>query len=170
MGSLTLSFQELYEGYAADVRRFALYLSGDAALADDVTSETFIRAWTSPTRIRAESVKAYLLTIARNTYLQFIRAERTRAELDEDVPDQAPDPHATAGRREELSRVLRALHQLPEVDRSALIMRTMDELPYREIAQSLGLTSQAARVKVHRSRLALARIRDGSTKEVHPCR
>ena len=59
-------FHELYESYSRDVYRFALYLSGDPALADDVTSETFIRVWSSPEPIRLATVKAYLLTIARN--------------------------------------------------------------------------------------------------------
>jgi DNA-directed RNA polymerase specialized sigma24 family protein len=40
-----MDLHELYSRYAADVRRFALYLCGDEALADDITSETFLRAW-----------------------------------------------------------------------------------------------------------------------------
>src|SRR6266567_3152522 len=56
-------FHELYESYSRDVYRFALYLSGDPALADDVTSETFIRVWSSPEPIRMATVKAYLLSI-----------------------------------------------------------------------------------------------------------
>jgi DNA-directed RNA polymerase specialized sigma24 family protein len=41
-------FHDLYESYSRDVYRFALYLSGDPALADDITSETFVRVWSSP--------------------------------------------------------------------------------------------------------------------------
>ena len=59
-------FHELYTRYARDVHRFALYLSGDAALADDITSETFVRAWNSAAPIREATVKAYLFTIVRN--------------------------------------------------------------------------------------------------------
>ena len=42
------AFNTLYKKYAADVFRFALYLSGDRSQAEDITSETFVRAWTSP--------------------------------------------------------------------------------------------------------------------------
>ena len=59
-------FADLYQSYARDVYRFALYLTGDPSLADDVTSETFIRIWSSPEPVRLATVKAYLLTIARN--------------------------------------------------------------------------------------------------------
>lgn len=57
-------FHEMYESYARDVYRFALFLSGDPALADDITSETFIRVWSSPQPVRLATVKAYLLAIA----------------------------------------------------------------------------------------------------------
>ena len=62
-------FHDLYESYSQDVYRFALYLSGDPAVADDITSETFVRVWSSPEPIRLATVKGYLLTIARNLWL-----------------------------------------------------------------------------------------------------
>src|SRR5215831_1092187 len=65
-------FHGLYERYANHVHRFALFLCDDPALADDITSETFVRAWTSPGPIREETVKAYLFTIARNLYHDFL--------------------------------------------------------------------------------------------------
>src|ERR1700674_1597160 len=62
-------FSALYKKYAPDVFRFALYLSGDRSQAEDLTSETFVRAWTSPEAIEVATVKAYLFTIARNLFL-----------------------------------------------------------------------------------------------------
>jgi RNA polymerase sigma-70 factor, ECF subfamily len=52
-----------------------------------------------------------------------------------------------------LNAVLEALQQLPEIDRSALRMRALEELPYEEIARSLEISPGAAKVKVHRARL-----------------
>jgi RNA polymerase sigma factor (sigma-70 family) len=66
---------EIYERYARDVHRFVLYLSGDPALADDITADTFVRLWTAPGEIRTATVKAYLFTIARNLYLTSQRRE-----------------------------------------------------------------------------------------------
>jgi hypothetical protein len=51
--------ENLYERYAGDVRRFALYLSGDVGTADDITSDTFVRAWMAADRIRQPTVKSY---------------------------------------------------------------------------------------------------------------
>ena len=58
------SFTELYSRYSRAVYRFALYLSGDPNLADDITSETFLRVWLSDTPIRMNTVKYGWVPIA----------------------------------------------------------------------------------------------------------
>src|SRR5512133_3852337 len=60
------NFGGLFERYWPDVFRFAVYLTGNRADAEDVASETFARAWAAPGEIRVGTVKAYLFMIARN--------------------------------------------------------------------------------------------------------
>jgi DNA-directed RNA polymerase specialized sigma24 family protein len=73
-GSLKAStFADLYRNHAREVYRFALYLSGDPALAEDIVSETFLRVWDSAVTVRMETVRGYLFTIARNLFLQDLR-------------------------------------------------------------------------------------------------
>ena len=149
-------FEALYERHAADVFRFALYLCGDRAQAEDITSETFVRAWSVRDGLRAPTVKAYLFAIARNLYREDRRRSWRRSELSESVEDVGPGPHAEAAARAELELVMEALQSLPEADRAALLMRAQDQMPYEEIAATLGLSLAAARVKVHRARVRLA--------------
>ena len=153
-------FHELYESYSRDVYRFALYLSGDPALADDVTSETFLRVWSSPEPVRLATVKAYLLTIARNLWLMERRRCLRRQGLDETIPDSGHSALRQVEVKDELDRVLRALQEFPDVDRAALLMRADEGLPYEEIAVALGLPVATVKVKVHRARLRLAKIRN----------
>ena len=159
-------FHELYERYSRDVYRFALYLSGDAALADDITSETFIKVWSSPEPVRMATVKAYLLTIARNVWLMELRGGQRRQELDESIADSTQTITRRLELKSELNKVLRALQELPALDRAALLMRADEGLAYEEIAFALGIPVATAKVKVHRARLKLAKIRDqeGSAK------
>lgn len=152
-------FCQLYERYAPHVFRFALYLAGDHAKAEDITSETFVRVWTAPQSLRMETVKAYLFTIARNLYLQGLRRDSRHVELDRGLPDASPRPDARAAQREELQAILERIQRLPESDRAALLMRAQEGLPYEEIARALGLSLTAVKVKVHRARLALAQFR-----------
>jgi len=76
---------DVYERYAADVYRFALYLSGEPADAEDITADTFVRLWTAPGEIRTATVKAYLFTIARRLYLDRQRARKRFTELDDSM-------------------------------------------------------------------------------------
>lgn len=148
-------FEELYRRHAPEVFRFALYLSGDRSEAEDVTSETFVRAWTSSGTIRTATVKAYLFTIARNLHLKGLRSRSRMVALPETLTDPAAGPEARAERDSELAAALRALQRLPEIDRAALLMRAADDMPYEEIARALGLTLASVKVRIHRARLAL---------------
>ena len=153
-------FHDLYESYSRDIYRFALYLSGDAAVAEDVTSETFIRVWSSPEPVRLGTVKAYLLTIARNLCFMERRRRARGRELDESTPDARQSVARQAEVRDELDRILRTLQQFPEMDRAALLMRVDEGLSYEEIAAALRLPVATVKVKVHRTRLKLAQIRN----------
>ena len=63
--------------------------------------------------------------------------------------------------------MLAALQQLPEIDRTVLLMRALDEMPYEEIAATLGISVVTAKVKVHRARLKLMQTRQ-AWREVIP--
>ncbi|HET6327988.1 MAG TPA: RNA polymerase sigma factor [Planctomycetaceae bacterium] len=157
---MLIDFHSLFERHSADVYRFALYMSGDPSLAEEITQETFVRAWVTPGEVSGGTVKAYLLTIARNLY----RGERKRAarqvDLDATFPAQDPGPEALALGRLELAAVFEALQKLPEADRAALLMHAQDGLPYTTIAAALGLSIAAVKVRVHRARIKLRRICD----------
>lgn len=156
-----LDFDALYQKYAPDVFRFALYLSSNRSEAEDITSETFVRAWASPEPIEMATVKGYLFTIARNLFLQRLRKRSRETTLagDGEFLDSRTNPHAQAEGREKLTLVLAELQKLPETSRAALLMYALDEMPYEEIARVLGMSLVAVKVRIHRARLALAGVR-----------
>jgi RNA polymerase sigma-70 factor (ECF subfamily) len=133
-----VNFHELYESYAADIYRFAFWLAGDSNEAEDITSETFIRAWVNHSTIRTETLKAYLFTIARNIYLEGKRNKPTHISLEDIYPDPAPSPEQLVESQLEIKSVQTFIQTLPEIDRAAFIMRVLQELPYAEIARILA--------------------------------
>ncbi|MGA7448729.1 MAG: RNA polymerase sigma factor [Terriglobales bacterium] len=150
----------LYKQYAPDVYRFALYLSGERGDAEDITSEAFVRAWTSPEPIRMETAKGYLFAIARNLFLQGLRKKSRHEALDENLRAPGASPYKQAEGKQEFQFLLTQLQELPEESRAALLMRAVDGMAYEEIARALGISLAAVKVKIHRARLALAGIRN----------
>ena len=161
-----MTFEQLYTDHFADVYRFAVWLTRNATQAEDLASETFIRAWGRRDRLRTETLKGYLFAIARNIFIKQQRMSNKNEALPEEMLDAAPDPHRTASARMDLDRVTRALSQMPSSDRLSLVLRSEYSLPYEEIARVLEISAGAARVKVHRARrrlLAQAMTNNGGT-------
>jgi RNA polymerase sigma-70 factor, ECF subfamily len=147
-------FGDLYRDHSRAVYRFALGLSGNAAEAEDLTAEAFLRIWEAGDRVKLATMRAYLLTIVRNLFRQKWRRERRRGPMPEEVAGGSGQET-----RDQLRAVLAELQTLPEVDRAALLLHVEHELPYSEIAVMLGIEATTARTKVHRARERLRRVR-----------
>jgi len=148
--------EDIYRRHASAVFRFAWGLCGDRSRAEDLVSETFVRLLTHAPRIRTRTALAYLLAIARNTYLTSERRRRHEVALVEDVPAPMVDPGRPMDDQARLRVTVEALRGLPEGERAALLLRVDHELAYEEIAAALGITVGAAKVRVHRARARLA--------------
>jgi RNA polymerase sigma-70 factor, ECF subfamily len=155
MNAGPMTFHELYSRYAEDVFRFAHWLSGNPETARDITSETFVRAFTAPEEPRMETVKAYLFAIARNLHRKQWRRDSRQDVLDEATPDQSPSPDEAMVQNEEYRRTFEAMKALPEIDRTVLLLRAEADLSYQDIAAATGLSVVAAKVKVFRARAKL---------------
>src|SRR5262245_48352175 len=156
-----MDFGSLYREYAQDVFRFAFYLSGNRAMAEDITAETFARALTAGGRIRTGTVKAYLLRIARNLFLDATRRDGKFAGLAAgalEVSDPAPGPEAVTTSRLDLELTRQALASLSEGERAALLMFTVAGLSHEHIAAALDCSVPAVKLRIHRARLRLRQL------------
>jgi RNA polymerase sigma-70 factor (ECF subfamily) len=165
MEARSTTFHELYSRYGEDVYRFAYWLTGNPHDAGDITSETFVRAWTAPEGPRTESVKAYLFTIARNLHRKQWRRQSRFEALDDAMPDSATQPDQAAVNQDEFRRTMEAVHTLPEIDRTVLLLRAEQDLSYDDIAAATGLSATAARVRVFRAREKLAALLESNIGE-----
>lgn len=150
--------QAIYQQHARALYRFSLGLCGDVHLANDLVAETFVRAMLSPSPIGMETVQAYLCMIARRLYLKEWHRRARHVELDDVHADGAPGPEEQVIDAQSLARTLAALQQLAEADRTALLLRAEDAVPYDDIARALGISLSSAKVKVFRARLKLSQL------------
>ena len=148
-------FQELYQQYYRDVFRFALFLTGDPARAEDLASDTFVRAWIARDRIRTSTVRAYLFTIAKNVYRDAQRRERPLAELPDPVVDPRPAVDVQVHHALALDGVRARLRLIAKGDRRAFLMFIARGMSHREIADALGVSIGAVKSRIFRAREAL---------------
>jgi RNA polymerase sigma-70 factor (ECF subfamily) len=159
------TIEEIYRAHSDDVYRFACWLGGDVAEAEDIVSETFLRLWGSLDEVRVGTVKAYLFVIARNVFVSRRRRSQRYRQLPQKISDDSPPPDVRAEQQDEMRALMDAVQTLPEGERAAFLMRIQHELPYTEIARSLEISLSAAKVRVHRARVKLAQLRSISGDE-----
>jgi RNA polymerase sigma-70 factor (ECF subfamily) len=167
------AFHELYVRHAARIHAQHLRQTRDPDAAHDLTAETFAQAWLARERFRDESggsALPWLLGIARNILLMSVRRKRLEQLACErlglrdrlDGPPAAAEPDASW-----LDGLDELLAELPDGQREALRLRVLEDRDYAGVAEALGTSPQAARVRVHRA-LRILRHRLTEPKELQP--
>lgn len=157
------SLKTLFEEYSPSVFSYLLRLSGDRALAQDLTSETFYKAILAIDGFRGDaSVKTWLLRIARNLYLRRTQREQRSTSL-ETMQDgganfitHQPSPEDEVIQQEHDQAIQQALLALSEDDRTILLLTSQENMVYREIANVLEISVGAVKVRIHRARKRFA--------------
>ncbi|HEU5098885.1 MAG TPA: RNA polymerase sigma factor [Roseiflexaceae bacterium] len=154
------TLEQLYRRYRGPVQHYLFQLCGSLDQAEELTQETFIRAHTGLLTFRGDcSVATWLFAIARNLYLKSLRhpspARIDTAELLE-IPDATAggDPVRQYAASEQRDLIALALGQLPEKQRSILLLRDAEGLAYDEIARVLEISLSAVKVNLFRARAA----------------
>lgn len=147
-------FQEVYDLYFQDVYKYALSLSRDPGVAEEITQETFFKALKSIDSFRGQCrLYVWLCQIAKNTYITY--AEKHARE--------APEQEGTAGesleerllQEETAFEIHKLLHALQEPYKEVFSLRVFGELSFRQIGELFGKTESWARVTYHRARLKI---------------
>jgi RNA polymerase sigma-70 factor (ECF subfamily) len=158
----TITFDELYTAYAPRIYLLSLRLSGDPVQAEEITQETFIRAWKALPRFRQQSSPAtWLSKIAANaaTDLSRQRARRRQivlfsGELSALESHQYDSAITSAVPATDLD-MEQAVRALPTGAREMLVLHVIEGFGYGEIAELLGVTAGTVKSQVHRARTLL---------------
>jgi len=162
----------LYADQLPRVYNFFRYRVGDGAVAEDLTSLTFEKAWVARNRYRRDlaAFSTWLMSIARNVAIDHYRRRRTRPldgyphaplEAAEHVAGGV-DPHERVEQREAFERLSRLMNELPDRDRELVALKYGAELTNRAIAKQLKLTETNVGTLLHR---AVTKLRAGWDRE-----
>jgi len=145
----------------------ARWLSRSPADADDIVQDAMLRAFRAFDGFRGGDAKAWLLTIVRNCWLSAGSSTRRRGhtELDEDLADAAPDPEESAIQAGHQRRLAAMIARLPDDFREALILRELEDMSYREIAEITGAPIGTVMSRLARARALLREYAQESRKE-----
>jgi RNA polymerase sigma-70 factor, ECF subfamily len=150
------AFAVLVEHYWDRLYRWLYRMTHDRHAAEDLTQETFLKAFAGLKRFRAgTNFAAWLFRIAHNNFANGRRKTRPREPLPDDLAAKDGDPSAEAQSREALGDLARAVNRVPEEFRAALLLRVEQGLSFREIAEVLDLTEETARWRVFKARQKL---------------
>jgi RNA polymerase sigma-70 factor (ECF subfamily) len=154
------AFAQLFEQFHAPILNYLNRMVGDRTVAEDLTQDTFVKAWKALPNTRDDlAFKAWLYRIATNTAISHMRRGKIVRWLpmigDRETGAEAVD--RTVARQTDISR---ALDELPRHYAAVLLLRHYQGLSLAETAQALDITENAAKLRLFRARKAFARVYD----------
>lgn len=153
------NIEALYERYFKDVYLFSYSLSKDKHIAEDVTSETFVKAVQAIGQFKGESdIRVWLFQIAKHTYFSYLRKNKKIIPVESLEEEKAPeDVEQLVMTTEQAKRAQNILEQLSEPYKEVFILRIYGGLSFKEIADIFGKTANWAGVTFHRAKLKIRR-------------
>lgn len=151
-------FDQIVAVYHQDMYRYAVWLSRDKSVAEEVVQESLLRAWKSLEALRdTEAAKSWLLTIVRRENARYFERKR----LDTvDIDDLAPAQQALIAESpdEQVAEMRAAIFRLEDDYREPLVLQVLMGYSTKEIADQLGLKQGAVLTRLHRARHKLREV------------
>lgn len=138
--------------FSDNVYRFILKNIKDEDKAKDVIQDTYEKLWLNYKNVNFEKVKSYIFTTAYRTMIDTIRREKKQGDFD----NVKEEKYASNEQYSDLQEILlQAVQQLPEVQRSVVMLRDYEGYSYKEIADITNLNESQVKVYIYRARMFL---------------
>jgi RNA polymerase sigma-70 factor (ECF subfamily) len=151
-------FLDVYDTTADPVFRRCYFKTSDEDVARDLTQETFTKVWDYlASGKEVHNLRAFIFTVANNLIKDYYKKSKSvpmGTLLDYD-PNSIPDPHEDVEAKAEVEQMLRMLRELSDEDRDLLIMRLVEEMSPKQIADLLGERENTVSVRIYRARKRL---------------
>lgn len=156
------AFEAIFQRYHQDLYRFCLATAGNIQDAQDALQNTMVKVMRAlPGEKRQIKLKPWLYRIARNEAVETVRKRRDSAELEDERIATAQEITETVAARERLRGLFADLEELPERQRTALLMRELAGLDFAEIGAAFDTSAAVARQTLYEARLSLRQMEEG---------
>lgn len=152
------AYEQVVRMHKDHVHSYATMILRDRAEAQDVAQESLVRLWVHRRTVDRQGVRRWLMRTAHNLCVDQLRRRKTRSEVGDgeavmnNSPDSAPGPEQRAEGRELHGTIAEALAALSPQDRTVVVMREVQGMPYDEIATALDLPLGTLKARLHRAR------------------
>lgn len=161
------AFEILFNGYYADLCRFARGFIHSASVAEDLVSDLFVKLWEQPHLLNASvSLHAYLRRSIYNSCINYLKRDKNKFgiqdpatidQLRELLPDPEDSPFLIIQLEELTEKIDRAIGQLPPECARIFVLSRKDQLSHHEIAEQLSISENTVKVQIYR---ALVKLRE----------
>ncbi len=148
----TAEYNTCVEKYADSLYRFILKNTNEEHTAMDIIQETFTKLWEKVDNVSVNKAKSYLFTTAYHTFIDHIRKEKNKATYEQQFSINELCNEQYSDLQEQLNLALR---QIPEIQRSVILLRDYEGYSYQEIGEITGLSESQVKVYIYRGRMAL---------------
>ena len=142
-------FKMIYDAHFDDLRRYLIYRSGNQDLSGDIAQNVFMKVWTKKIEIASGNIKSLLFKMATDEFISHIRRKKVEKEYTKSIDlrlIRESDNNDDLLEKKVLFQ--KALNQLPEKQKTALLMNKMQGLTYKEIAEVLNLSQKAIEKRI----------------------
>lgn len=150
-------FSNFFLDNSALLRNYIYYKCGDAALANDIVQDAFIKFWDNCKKVIPGKAKSFLFTIANNLFLNEYAKSKVALTF-KSIPQNKhtnETPEFLLEEKEFGEKLQKALSNLSEAQRTAFLMNRIDGKKYKEIAEMLGISVKAVEKRIHNALLSL---------------
>lgn len=152
-----MEFEQIYSTYFESVYRYIWKLSGDEHIAEEIKSETFLKAMKSIEDFRGDcDMRVWICQIAKNTYYSYMKKSHRMVSVDEIEIQSITDSNAfieeQIGIQEEIRQIRKILHMMSDPYKEVFMWRVFGEMSFKEIGALYGKTDNWACVTYHRAR------------------
>ncbi|TKI72826.1 RNA polymerase sigma factor [Lysinibacillus mangiferihumi] len=162
-----MDFEEIYSEYFKEVYLFIKSLSRDECIAEEITQEAFFKALKSIEKFDgSKDIRAWLFTIAKNTYFSHYKGKKMQIDLDViEEPSTGVQLINHLMNEEDAFAVHQFLHLMGEPYKEVFSLRTFGELPFEKIGRLFGKSAGWARVTFYRARKQIMEYMEGMNHE-----
>ena len=148
------TFRKVYFEHSENLRNFLYYKCGSLQMAEDLTQDSFSKLWENCANVLFEKVKSYVFTIGNNLFLNHVKQKKVVLKFQQQgihLTKEKQDPQYLMEESEFKVKLEKAISDLPETQREVFLMNRIDQLKYREIAETLNISVKAVEKRMHKA-------------------